>query len=151
MFGFGDSDGEELALRLLIGAFAGGIPLAVGLMRGHKQMAWSGFGVSILIGVGLGICAIVPAIIFTIIVAVTEPIEAGRKKKGVRRRRRRERADDLLDDTDEYNDRQRRRRRAQEEDDEDDPDALRPRQRRRYRDDDDDDDRPRRRRRRDDD
>lgn len=131
-----NGDGEELVfqlvLGLLVGAFCGAVPLVVGLLRGNKSMAWTGFGISILLGVTCSFVALIPAIAFTIIIAVTEPIEK-RKKRG-KKRRRRERADDFLEDGP---------RRKKYEDDDD-----RPRRRRRYEDDDDDDydDRPRRRR-----
>jgi hypothetical protein len=136
-----DGDGGELLLALtvgiLIGALCGGIPLTVGLLKGNKSMAWTGFGVSILLGIACTPIpvALLPAIVFTIIVAVTEPI--GKKKRKVKRRRRAT-ADDLLDD--DFGPRRRR----------DDDDEERRRRRRRY-EDDDYDDRPRRRRRDDDD
>lgn len=122
----------------IIGAFCGAVPLTVGLLRGHKSMAWMGFGFCVFLGAGCHFVALLPAIVFTIIVAVTEPIEKQRKKKGKdrKRRRRRERADDFLDDEHirerESRDRRERGRRRREEEDDDD--------------DDDYDDRPRRRR-----
>ena len=139
-----DGDGGELLLALtvgvLIGAFCGGIPLAVGLIRGHKSMAWTGFAVSVFLGIACTPIpvSLLPAIVFAIIIAVTEPIEKKRRKV---KRRRRVSADDLLDD--DYGPRRRR----------DEDDEERRRRRRRYEDDEDDedDDRPRRRRRRDDD
>src|SRR5579885_3047504 len=90
-------DGEEMLLifviGLFMGAFCGAIPLVVGLLRGNKSMAWIGFGVSILVGIAYWYVALLPAIAFTIIAAVTEPIEKGRKRKGQSpRRRRRDRA-----------------------------------------------------------
>jgi len=136
-------DGEEFLLILIvgtvIGALCGAVPLTVGLIRGNKSMAWTAFGVCVLIGLALLPAALLPAIVFTIIVAVTEPIEKGRKKRREPRRRRRERADDLLDDDfgpkrkrDDDDDYRRRRRRRQEEEDED---YDRPRGRRRRYDD----------------
>jgi hypothetical protein len=136
-------DGEDLLMYLLIGilmgALCGGIPLAVGLIRGNKSMAWTGFGVSILLGLACSPfpVALLPAIIFTIIVAITEPIEKRKKRRGPKRTRR-DRADDFLDDdfgpkrrrdADAAGDR-RRRRRYEDEDEEDDYDD-RPRRRRR--------------------
>ena len=145
-------------ISLMIGAACGAPALIVGLIRGHKQMGWTGFAVCVLFGLGCWYIALLPAIVFTIIVAVTKPIEKRKKKKGPKRRRRRQLAEDFLDDQDDYHDRQRRRKRAEEkleygdEDDEDeDEDDRRPRRRRRE-EDDEDDRRPRRRaRRRDDD
>ena len=137
-----DGDGEELLIGLVIGILTGllcgAVPLAVGLLRGNKSMAWTGFGVCVFLGLACFPIAIIPAIIFTIIIAVTEPI--GQKKRKAKRRRRAS-ADDFLDD--DFGPRRRR----------DDDDDERRRRRRRYEDDEDDDydDRPRRRRRRDDD
>jgi hypothetical protein len=119
-------DGEEFLLILLVGTLIGGlcgaVPLTVGLLRRNKSMAWLGFGVCVLTGVAFLAAALLPAIVFTIIAAVTEPIEKGKKRRG-RRRRRRERADDLLDDdfgpkrkrTDDDDFRRRRRRRYEDE------------------------------------
>lgn len=127
-------DGEEFLLIILvgtlIGALCGAVPLTVGLLRRNTSMAWLGFGVCVLTGVAFLAAALLPAIVFTIIAAVTEPIEKGKKRRGPRRRRR-ERADDLLDD-----DFGPKRKRA-------DDDDFRQRRRRRY--EDEDDDRPRRR------
>jgi hypothetical protein len=141
MFFWKVEDGDDLAIGLIIcvvaGALCGAVPLTVGLMRGNKSMAWAGFGISVFAGVGCLAGALVPAIIFTILVAVMEPMgKRGRKGKGPRRRRRQDRADDFLD-----NERDRRRRELQDDE---------PRRRRVYDDDDEDDDyddRPRRRRR----
>lgn len=136
-----DTEGAALFWRLLlgvlIGAFCGGIPLAVGLIRGHKSMAWTSFGVCIVLGPFCTFCNLVPAIIFTVIMAVTEPIERRKKKRKKGVKKRRERADDFLDD----DPAEERRRRTRGDDD-------RPRRRRRDEDDDydDEDDRPSRRR-----
>ena len=136
-----DGDGQELliglGIGLLTGLLCGAVPLTVGLLKGNKSMAWTGFGVTVFLGAACFAVAILPALIFTIIIAVTEPIE---KKKRKVKRRRRATADDLLED--DFGPKRRR----------DDNDEDRRRRRRRYEDDeDDDDDRPRRRRRREDD
>ena len=108
----------------VIGVFCGTVPLVIGLIRGHRYLAWTGFGFSIVLGLGCYFAAVVPALIFTIIVAATEPIEKKKKARlGGSRRRRRERADDFLDE-----DAEKRRRRRREGSDDDD----RPRRRRRY-------------------
>src|SRR5438874_2448319 len=97
-----EGDGGDLVIGLLLGILIGGVcgavPLAVGLIRGHKSMSWTGFGVSMLCGIACAPfpVALIPAIIFTIIVAVTQPIEKRKKKRPGPRRRRRERADDFL-------------------------------------------------------
>jgi hypothetical protein len=139
-------DGEEFLLVLiigtLIGALCGAVPLTVGLLRRNKSMAWLGFGVCVLVGVAFLAGALIPAIVFTIIAAATEPIEKGKGKRREPRRRRRERADDFLDDDfgpkrkreDDDDDDFRRRRRRRDEDEDDDYDN-RPRSRRRRYDD----------------
>lgn len=135
-----NGDGEELLLAVvlgvLIGAFCGAIPLVVGLIRGNTSMAWTGFGFCVFLGIACSPIpvSLLPALVFTIIIGVTEPIEK-KKKRGPKRRRRIDRADDLLDETDGP-----KRKRDYDEDDD------RPRRRRRYEDDEDDYDRPRRRR-----
>lgn len=144
LFWHAHGDGEEFLLIVivgtLIGALCGAVPLTVGLLRRNKSMAWLGFGVCVLTGVAFLPGALIPAIVFTIIAAATEPIEKRTKKRRGPRRRRRERADDFLDDDfgpkrkrevdDDY---PRRRRRRFEEDDDEDYD--RPRRRRRQFDD----------------
>ena len=74
-----NGDGEELllglAIGLLTGVLVGAVPLTVGLLKGNKSMAWTGFGVSIFLGLACFPVALLPAIVFTIIIAVTEPIE----------------------------------------------------------------------------
>ena len=112
MFFWGvDNLGLGLLLGVLIGPITGAIPLTVGLIRGHWQMGWIGFGVSVAAGLLCFPLAVLPAIGFTILVAVIEPPRARPRTK--RRppppvRRRRERADDFLDN-DYYDDRPRRR------------------------------------------
>lgn len=133
-------DGEEFLLILIVGlltgALCGAVPLAVGLLRKNQSMAWIGFGVCVLTGVAFIPGALVPAIVFTIIAAATEPIEKGKKRREPRRRRR-ERADDFLDDDfgpkrkREEDDYPRRRRRRYEDEDDDYDDGPR-RRRRRY-------------------
>src|SRR5262245_49820122 len=126
-----------LVISLFAGALCGAVPLTVGLLRGHRQMAWIAFGFCCLIGVACPVLPLIVATVFTIIVAVSEPIEKSRKKRRGRKRRRRERADDFLDD--DFGPKRRRRG-------DDDDDDNRPRRRRQYEDDDDDyDDRRRRR------
>lgn len=141
MFWEAHGDGEQFVIILvvgtLIGALCGAVPLTVGLIRGNKSMAWIGFGTCVLVGIAFLAAALLPAIIFTIIAAVTEPIGVKKKKGPPPRRHSRDRADDFLDD-DTYH--SKRRRRSEEDDEDDDR-----RSRRRY-DDDDDYDRPRRRR-----
>src|SRR5262245_11468012 len=165
MFWFMDADsgGEVLLaifLGLLIGAFCGGLPLAIGLIRGNRSMAWTGFGVCTGAGVACFPMSILISLIFTLIVALIEPMD---KKKRKKRRRRRERADDFIDEhIEERRRRQREEREEQEDDDrprrrgrkydvvdeDDEEEEERPRRRRRYEDEDDEEDeRPRRRRR----
>lgn len=142
LFWHAHGDGEEFLLIIivgtLIGALCGAVPLTVGLLRKNKSMAWLGFGVCVLTGVAFLAGALIPAIVFTIIAAATEPIEKRTKKRREPRRRRRERADDFLDDdfgpkrkreADDDDDYRRRRRRRY--DDEDDEYDARPRGRRR--------------------
>ena len=106
---------EDPALRLvlcvLIGGVTGAIPLTVGLIRGNWLLAGIGFGVTLAVAFLFFPAAVLPAIGFTVLVAVIDPPKARPRKK--RRppppvRRRRERADDFLDN-DYYDDRPRRR------------------------------------------
>jgi hypothetical protein len=135
-------DGEEFLLIIivgtLIGALCGAVPLTVALLRRNRSMAWLGFGVCVLTGVAFLVAALVPAIVFTIIAAVTEPIEKGKKRRPPRRRRR-ERADDFLDDAfgpkrkrGEDDDFRRRRRRYEDADEGEYDERPRRRARRRY-------------------
>src|SRR5262249_49683161 len=149
-----DSGGELLLaifLGLLIGAFCGGLPLAIGLVRGNKSMAWTGFGVCILAGVACFPMSILISLIFTLIVALIEPMD---KKKRKKRRRRRERADDFIDEHIEERRRRQREEREEQEDDDDDDDDRPRRRGRKYEvvdedDEEEEEDRPRRRRSRD--
>lgn len=140
MFISGGDDGLDLVFGVLIwgalGAFFGAIPLTVGLLRGHRQMAWLGFALCVFVGIAFCFAAIVPAIIFTLVVALSEPIEKGRKKKNPKKKPSRRSGS--------YNV-------VRDDDDEEDYDERPSRRRSRRDDEDDEDDRPRRRRRRDDD
>src|SRR5438093_1430296 len=123
MFWFMDADsGGEMALGiilgLLIGGVCGGVPLAIGLIRGNRSMGWTGFGVCVLAGVGCFPMAIFISLIFTLIVALIEPMDKRKRKK---RRRRRERADDFIDEHIEERRRRQREEREEQEDDDDRP------------------------------
>jgi len=94
MFFFWDQeDGGNLVLALSIGVLTGilcgALPLAIGLIRGHRSMAWTGFGFCVLLGAGCFVVALIPSIVFTLIVALSQPIERRRGKKRLPRCRRR--------------------------------------------------------------
>jgi len=143
MFFFMEADSSGaivlvLFLGLLVGGLCGGVPLTIGLVRGNKSMAWTGFAACLLTGAGCFPIAVIMSLIFTAIVGLTQPIDAKKRKK---RRRRRERADDFLEE--DHDEHQRRRDRYGDEDQDED----RPRRRSRdYEVVDEEDDRPRRRR-----
>src|SRR5262245_5168183 len=68
-------------LSLMTGLLCGGGTLAVGLVRGHRSLGWTGFGVSILVGLGCFLVGVVPAAGFIAIMLLTEPIEKSRRRK----------------------------------------------------------------------
>jgi hypothetical protein len=93
MFFFWDRDDGEglvlaLSIGLLTGTLCGALPLTIGLIRGHRSMAWTGFGFCVLLGAGCFVVAMIPSIVFTLIVALSQPIERQRRKKRPPRRRR---------------------------------------------------------------
>jgi hypothetical protein len=68
-------------LSFITGALCAAGVLAVGLPRGHQALAWAGAVTCLLVGLGCFLLAIFPAAGLILVMGLTEPIEAGRRRK----------------------------------------------------------------------